>query len=117
MRRREFLTGVAFGGVGRARGSSAPIEKDELVDIGGRRLHARVWGSGAPVVVIDVGIGEAIEPWTPVITGLAAQTRVCAYERAGYGSSDGGPVPRTALPGHTQVKYTLTVDFEPPSKR
>jgi len=96
MRRREFLSGAAFARVGCAGGSSAPIERDELVDIGGRRLHARIWGSGAPVVVIDVGIGEAIEPWTPVITRLAAQTCVCAYERAGYGTSDGGPLPRTA---------------------
>jgi pimeloyl-ACP methyl ester carboxylesterase len=48
------------------------------------------------VIVIDVGIGEAIEPWIPVIRQLAAHTGVCAYERAGYGRSDGGPLPRTA---------------------
>ena len=96
MRRRDFLSGVVFAGLVRARGSSALIEKDELVDIGGRRLHARIWGSGAPVVVIDVGLADPIEVWTSVISRLAVQTRVCAYERAGYGSSDGGPLPRTA---------------------
>ena len=96
MRRRDFLSGVAFAGLGRARSSSAPIERDELVDIGGRRLHARISGSGAPVVVIDGGLADPIEVWTPVISRLAVQTRVCAYERAGYGKSDGGPLPRTA---------------------
>ncbi len=95
MRRRVFLSGVAFASVGCARGSSAPIERDELVDIGGRRLHARVWGSGAPVVVIDAGLADPIEVWTSVISRLAVQTCVCAYERAGYGTSDGGPLPRT----------------------
>ena len=44
MRRRDFLSGVAFAGLVRALDSSAPIESDELVDIGGRRLHARIWG-------------------------------------------------------------------------
>ena len=96
MRRRDFLSGVAFAGLVRARGSSAPTERDELVDIGGRRLHARIWGSGAPVVVIDVGLADPIEVWTSVISRLAVQTCVCAYERAGYGKSDGGPLPRTA---------------------
>lgn len=114
MRRRDFLSGVAFAGVGCARGSSAPIERDELVDIGGRRLHARIWGSRAPVVVIDVGIGEAIEPWTPVISRLAAQTRVCAYERAGYGRSDGGPLPRTAHHVTSDLRLLLSKLSLPP---
>ena len=96
MRRRDFLSGVAFAGLVRARGSSAPTERDELVDIGGRRLHARIWGSGVPVVVIDVGLADPIEVWTSVISRLAVETCVCAYERAGYGKSDGGPLPRTA---------------------
>jgi pimeloyl-ACP methyl ester carboxylesterase len=48
------------------------------------------------VVVIDGGLADPIELWTPVISRLAVQTCVCAYERAGYGKSDGGPLPRTA---------------------
>jgi pimeloyl-ACP methyl ester carboxylesterase len=48
------------------------------------------------VVVIDVGLADPIEVWTSVISRLAVQTRVCAYERAGYGKSDGVPLPRTA---------------------
>ncbi len=88
MRRRDFLAGLGFTGMS--------LQRDELVDIDGRRLHAWIWGSGTSVVVIDVGIGETTKRWTPVITRLSEQTRVCAYERAGYGESDGGPLPRTA---------------------
>lgn len=57
-----------------------------MVDIGGLRLHAQIWGSGSPVVVIDVGLADPIEAWTPVISRVAADTLVCAYERTGNGS-------------------------------
>lgn len=114
VRRREFLAGLACAGISCAQRSSAPIERDELIDIGGRRLHARIWGSGTPVVVIDVGIGEAIEPWTPVISRLAAHTRVCAYERAGYGRSDGGPLPRTAHRVTSDLRLLLSKLSLPP---
>jgi pimeloyl-ACP methyl ester carboxylesterase len=105
---------LAWAGVGCARRSPAAVEQDELVDIGGRRLHARIWGSGAPVVVIDVGFGETIEPWAPVISRLAAQSRVCTYERAGYGRSDGGPYPRTAQHVTSDLRLLLSKLAVPP---
>jgi len=64
--------------------------------------------------VIDVGIGEAIEPWIPVIRQLAAHTRVCAYERAGYGRSDGGPLPRTARRAAGDLSLLLSKLSLPP---
>jgi pimeloyl-ACP methyl ester carboxylesterase len=114
VRRRELLLTLACAGVGCRRASSAPAGKDELVDIGGRRLHAQIWGSGAPVVVIDVGFAEAVEPWAPVISRLAAEGRVCAYERAGYGRSDGGPYPRTAKHVTSDLRLLLSKLALPP---
>lgn len=67
---------------------------DTLVDIGSHRLFLHCRGSGSPVVVIDTGMGETYENWQPVIESLSQTTRVCAYDRAGYGQSDPGPLPR-----------------------
>ena len=34
-------------------------------------------------------MGDGVAGWTPVLDGLAATTRTCAYDRAGRGGSDG----------------------------
>jgi pimeloyl-ACP methyl ester carboxylesterase len=69
----------------------------------GRRLNLTCWGEGSPTVVLEAGhpdgagvsdFGLAGAPFTRL---LAADTRVCAYDRAGWGGSDPAPnEPRTA---------------------
>jgi pimeloyl-ACP methyl ester carboxylesterase len=66
------------------------------VDIGGRRLHIHCTGEGGPTVVLEAGAGDLSFDWTFVQPGVARFTRVCSYDRAGYGWSDPGPQPRTA---------------------
>jgi pimeloyl-ACP methyl ester carboxylesterase len=69
----------------------------QLVGIGDdRRLNLYCLGSGSPVVILDGGLGNDITAWRKVHVELARTTRVCAYDRAGIGFSDPGPVPRTA---------------------
>jgi pimeloyl-ACP methyl ester carboxylesterase len=67
-----------------------------LVDIGGRRLNLLCMGVGSPTVILDGGLGDDITGWRKVQSDVARTTRVCAYDRAGYGFSDPGPLPRTA---------------------
>jgi pimeloyl-ACP methyl ester carboxylesterase len=67
-----------------------------LIDIGGRRLNLFCLGSGSPTVILDGGLGDDISSWRKVHAELARTTKVCAYDRAGNGFSDPGPVPRTA---------------------
>jgi pimeloyl-ACP methyl ester carboxylesterase len=74
--------------------SDAPI--DRQVSIGTHALHLYCQGRGSPTVVIDTGSGETYEGWLPLINELAQETRVCAYDRAGYGQSEPGPLPRDA---------------------
>jgi pimeloyl-ACP methyl ester carboxylesterase len=73
---------------------SPETPRDELVDIGTHRLYIHCAGIGRPTIVIDPGLGESYESWGYVTTELSLQTRVCAYDRAGYGRSDPGPMPR-----------------------
>jgi len=67
-----------------------------LIDVGGRRLNLFCLGSGTPTVILDSGLGDDITAWRRVHAELARTTRVCAYDRAGYGFSDPGPMPRSA---------------------
>lgn len=69
----------------------------QRIDVGGYKLHINCLGerANAPVVVLDAGVGGFSLEWTPVQEALAKHTKVCAYDRAGYGWSDMGPLPRT----------------------
>jgi pimeloyl-ACP methyl ester carboxylesterase len=66
----------------------------KLVDVGGHRLHIDCRGSGHPVVLIDTGLGDLALTWQSVQLEVARYTRICVYDRAGYGYSDPGPPPR-----------------------
>lgn len=65
-----------------------------LVDIGGRRLALHCSGTGSPTVVFESPSGGAGWEWWAVQPKVAARTRACTYDRAGYGFSD--PSPRAA---------------------
>lgn len=59
-----------------------------------RRLNLRCMGRGSPTVILESGFGASSQGWGMTQPRIAAQTRVCAYDRAGYGFSDPGPMPR-----------------------
>jgi pimeloyl-ACP methyl ester carboxylesterase len=63
----------------------------QMVDIGGRRMHARVMGSGAPTVVFESGIAASSISWTVLQPQAAGFTTTVSYDRAGLGWSDLGP--------------------------
>ena len=67
------------------------IEKH--IDVGGRKLHCRIYGEGKPTVVLVSGFGAIQDNWNPVITDIAALTTVVTYDRAGYGESEIGDLP------------------------
>lgn len=69
-------------------------EVDGSVSIGTHRLHIYCLGAGTPAIVIDVGAGESYHSWELIQEELAQDTRVCTYDRAGYGQSEPGPMPR-----------------------
>ena len=81
-----------MGGIGPwlARNGVEPpsVGQGRLVDIGGRSLYLDCRGAGSPTVVLEAGMGGGVAGWSPVHDQIAASTRVCAYDRAGRGSSD-----------------------------
>jgi pimeloyl-ACP methyl ester carboxylesterase len=73
---------------------SGPDLPDRMADVGTHRLHAVVTGDGTPAVVFDGGIAVRCEEYRVLQDRIARETTVVTYDRAGYGSSDGGPLPR-----------------------
>jgi pimeloyl-ACP methyl ester carboxylesterase len=68
----------------------------QLVQVGSLRVETKIEGAGNPPVILESGFTGGLFPWGPVQTGVAKQTLVLSYERAGLGRSDPGPNPRSA---------------------
>ncbi len=87
--------------VGPAPKAAASPDFSGLVDIGGRSLYLECRGEGSPTVILEAGAGGRADVWsqdlkqpegmrTMVLPGVAAFTRVCAYDRPGT-LTDGNP--------------------------
>ena len=55
----------------------------------GRHLNLFCLGSGTPTVLFESGTGGASYDWRYVQASVAQTTTACAYDRAGFGFSDG----------------------------
>lgn len=92
-----------------------PAPADTMVSVGTHRLHVMTTGEGRPPVVIDVGFGDSPSNWQSVVERVAKQTQVVTYERAGYGQSEPGPLPRTSDRAVEELVAALGgVGIEPP---
>lgn len=60
----------------------------------GRKLNLRCEGTGARTVLLEAGSHADTTTWFKLQPILAASAKVCSYDRAGYGFSDEGPMPR-----------------------
>jgi pimeloyl-ACP methyl ester carboxylesterase len=85
-----------------------------LVDIGGMRLHLSCGGEGRPTVILDAALGASSISWSLVQPDVARFTRVCSYDRAGFGWSDAGPMPRTARRIASELRTLLDCARVPP---
>jgi len=66
-----------------------------LIDVDGQRLHVVRGGAGPLSVVFESGVAASSLSWTRVMPGVAAFSRVCAYDRAGLGWSGAATTART----------------------
>jgi pimeloyl-ACP methyl ester carboxylesterase len=66
----------------------------QLVDIGGRRINLYCTGAGSPTVILMAGLFSWSAVWYKAQPVIAQRTRVCAFDRAGYGFSDPAPRPQ-----------------------
>jgi pimeloyl-ACP methyl ester carboxylesterase len=72
--------------------------EERITEVDGRTVRWYDAGSGTtPTVVLESGLGHSAAVWAVLQRQLAESTRVVSYDRAGYGGSSPGPVPRTAM--------------------
>ncbi len=87
----------------------------DLVFVDGGLMHLWCTGAGGPVVILEAGSTDCSLSWAFVQSNVSPFTRVCSYDRAGYGWSDPvpGPVSAGAVNGrlHTLLQ---AADIPPP---
>lgn len=82
---------------------------------GGRTLHLVCMGKGSPTVLLNAGAGDWSAVWSKVQPTVARRTRVCAWDRPGYGFS--GPSNKAQTVDNTTadlVKALSKVDIRGP---
>lgn len=80
----------------------------KLVDIGGLRLHINCTGAGSPSVIMESGPNDSSIIWQLVQPQISKFTRVCSYDRAGFGWSDAPDEPRTSSNIANELDRLLT---------
>ena len=95
-----YLVGIICEG-------KSPQPSDQMISIGTHRLQMRKEGKGIPTVVIDAGITDKLESWWPLQQRIAKETRIITYNRAGYGKSEPGTLPRHCSREAEELKALL----------
>ncbi|MGR4864854.1 alpha/beta fold hydrolase [Caulobacter sp. LARHSG274] len=86
---------VATAAPASSLGAAFYAKPGRLVRVEGRRrLNLLCLGQGSPVVLLESGAPVGAVAWRKVQDQISQFTRVCAYDRAGYGWSD--PLARPA---------------------
>lgn len=91
-----------------ARDKESFAPPGEMVNLGDHSLHLYCQGEGSPTVILEAGARSWSVIWSLVQPEIAQSTRVCSYDRAGFGWSEPGPQPRTAEQITTELHTLLT---------
>lgn len=85
----------AAGSIAKSNLSQKYPAPGKLVDVGGYQMHINCIGEGTPTVVMEAGLNDFSLQWSRVHADISQFTRVCIYDRAGFGWSEASPHPRT----------------------
>ena len=89
---------------------------DTMIDVGGHRLHLKVWPNRSDLtLVFEHGGGATLASWEniPQTAARELSLRVVAYDRAGLGESDVGPLdlgPQEEILGLRRALDSLEAD-------
>ncbi|MBN1450571.1 MAG: alpha/beta hydrolase, partial [Anaerolineales bacterium] len=83
-----MAAGAIYQALASARDAKAYKPLDQMVDVDGIQMRLDCRGSGSPTVVLEAGAQSSSMVWVRIQDDVAKFTRVCSYDRAGYGWSD-----------------------------
>jgi pimeloyl-ACP methyl ester carboxylesterase len=96
-----LLLGASYQWIGNGTDAKRFPQQGKSISLGPEfgdvALNLDCQGQASPTVVLDSGLGVPGIGWERVQKEAAKFARVCWYDRAGYGWSDGSSVPRTSL--------------------
>ena len=106
------ITGALYQMIGRWRDVRRFPQRGHLVQAGSIRMNIDCSGQGSPTVILESGSGGPSVDWLMVQPEVAKFSRVCSYDRAGYGWSDSSPEPRSSLQIARELKQLLQAASE-----
>lgn len=110
------FVGAAYQAVANWRDARRFPQEGRSIALGsefpGVSLNLNCIGQGTPAVILDSGLGVPAAGWDLVLPEIAKFTRVCSYDRAGYGWSSAGPMPRTSEEIAKELHALLTASRE-----
>jgi len=83
-----LVAGVVYQAAASASDSKKYPSPGELYDVGDYKLHLYCTGEGSPTVILEAGAGFPSISWFIVQEKVAQFTRVCSYDRPGFGWSE-----------------------------
>jgi len=94
------LAGAAYQAIANWRDARRFPQEGRSIALGadfpGVSLNLNCMRQGSPTVILDSGLGVPAAGWDLVMSDVAKFARVYSYDRAGYGWSSAGPMPRTS---------------------
>jgi pimeloyl-ACP methyl ester carboxylesterase len=92
-----MIVGAIYESLAEAADAKTYPPPGQFIDVGGYNLHINCTGTGGPTVVIVSGLGDWSTTWAgSVQPEVAKTTRVCTYDRPGFGWSDPNSLPSDA---------------------
>lgn len=101
------VTGALYEMFGTWRDARRFPQRGRFIQVGSVRMNLDCSGQGSPTVILESGSGGPSIDWLMVQPEVARFSRVCSYDRAGYGRSDSGPEPRSSLQIAHELKQLL----------
>lgn len=87
----------------------------QLIKINNRNMHIHCMGNQQPTIILDSGTGGFSLEWINIQRAVATHTRICAYDRAGYGWSEASDLPRaTKKIAHELYDLLQTANIQGP---
>jgi pimeloyl-ACP methyl ester carboxylesterase len=94
--------------------TEAPAQ-DGRIAVGAWQVQVSEQGSGRYTVIFESGFGTGLGAWRKVAPEVAKSAHVLTYSRAGHGTSDPRPEPRTILQSSQELdQLVLAAKLKPP---